>query len=90
MDNITKEVDKIFINVREILVKKNKNYGSASFDLGVKGNVVHLWDKVSRYKSMCFDGNNNDFESVEDTLKDIIGYAVIGLIILGDEHKKKV
>ena len=51
--------------------------------------MVHLWDKVSRFKSLISKGSHNpNFESLEDTLKDIIGYAVIGLHILDDETIK--
>ncbi len=72
-----------------ILLKKNQDYGGASFDLGLNGNMVHLWDKVNRLKSLI--GRNKkepNFESVEDTLNDIIGYAIIGLHILKDENIK--
>jgi hypothetical protein len=75
-----------------ILLKKNADYGGASFDLGLIGNMVHLWDKVSRYRSLVekkyqTEGPPN-FESIEDTLKDIMGYAAIGLIILNEENTK--
>ena len=51
--------------------------------------MVHLWDKVSRYRSLVEKGSTEpNFESVEDTLKDIIGYAIIGLHILEDETTK--
>ncbi len=80
--NITKEVT-------AILLKKNNDYGGASFDLGLNGNMVHLWDKVKRYRSLIgCDKKDPNFESLEDTLKDIIGYAIIGLHILKDETIK--
>ena len=79
-------------NISAILLRKNEDYGSASFDLGTTGNMVHLWDKVRRYRSLIEKmqvGNNKpNFESIEDTLKDIIGYAIIGLIILEDSQNK--
>jgi hypothetical protein len=72
-----------------ILLKKNADYGGASFDLGLTGNMVHLWDKVSRYRNLvekkCQAESPPNFESIEDTLKDIMGYAAIGLIILNEE-----
>ncbi|HVS90466.1 MAG TPA: nucleotide modification associated domain-containing protein [Mucilaginibacter sp.] len=75
------------------LLKKNEDYGGASFDLGLNGNMVHLWDKISRYRSLiekfiAGKGSPN-FESIEDTLQDIMGYAVIGLIILEDQKYNK-
>ena len=58
----------------------------ASFDLGLNGNMVHLWDKVVRYRNMVESEADPNFESIEDTLRDIIGYAVIGLHILKLEN----
>ena len=82
-------IKKITDEITEILVKKNQDYGGASFDLGLNGNMVHLWDKVKRYKSLIgSDGKEPNFESLEDTLKDIVGYAIIGLHILNDETIK--
>lgn len=82
-------IKQITDEITSILLKKNEDYGRASFDLGLNGNMVHLWDKVSRFKSLI--SNNKDepnFEGIEDTLKDIIGYAIIGLHILNDENIK--
>ena len=82
-------IKKITDEMIEILLKKNEDYGGASFDLGLNGNMVHLWDKVKRYKSLVNNASKDPhFESLEDTLKDIIGYAVIGLHILKDENIK--
>lgn len=81
-------INKVTAEVTEILLKKNADYGGASFDLGLNGNMVHLWDKVSRYRSLLRKDNNPNFESLEDTLRDIIGYAIIGLHILDDENIK--
>lgn len=84
-----KSIKKITDDVTAILLKKNQDYGGASFDLGLNGNMVHLWDKVSRFRSLLSkDSQNPNFESLEDTLKDIIGYAIIGLHILDDETIK--
>jgi len=78
-------IKKITDEVTEILLKKNQDYGGASFDLGLNGNMVHLWDKVSRYRSLIQSSQSNpNFESIDDTLRDIIGYAIIGLHIIED------
>ena len=85
-EKMTKEtIEEIIAAVTVILVKKNLDYGGASFDLGVNGNMVHIWDKARRYRSLVekqMRGIPANFESLEDTLKDIMGYAVIGLHIL--------
>ena len=77
-------------NIIELLLKKNEDYGGASFDLGLTGNMVHLWDKTSRYRSLVekkiASGGKPNFESIKDTLLDIAGYAFIGLTILEREN----
>jgi len=82
-------IKQITDEITAILLKKNADYGGASFDLGLNGNMVHLWDKVSRFRSLIgCEKKEPNFESVEDTLKDIIGYAIIGLHILDDDNIK--
>lgn len=89
---LTKEKAKAITDeIIEVLLQKNQDYGGASFDLGTNGNMVHLWDKVSRYRTLVenqlCEKRSPNFESMEDTLRDIIGYAIIGLIILEQETK---
>ena len=82
-------IRKITDEITQILLRKNQDYGGASFDLGLNGNMVHLWDKVKRYRNLVENVNDNpNYESVDDTLKDIIGYAIIGLHILNNENIK--
>ncbi|MDR0509864.1 MAG: DUF1599 domain-containing protein [Rikenellaceae bacterium] len=85
-------IDQITKEVTDILLRKNQDYGGASFDLGLNGNMVHLWDKIKRYRNIIENGGENiNFEGLTDTLKDIIGYAVIGLHILNNpEIKDKI
>jgi hypothetical protein len=92
-EEMTREsINGIFDGMTEILLKKNKDYKGASFDLGMNGNMVHIWDKTSRLRNMVenrLKGEEPNFESIQDTLKDIIGYAVIGLHILEEEEKEE-
>ena len=82
------QIKRITDEVTAILIKKNADYGSASFDLGLNGNMVHLWDKIKRYRNLI-ENKVPNFESVDDTLKDIIGYAIIGLLIIEIEKNEK-
>jgi len=69
------QVREVTENVIQTLLKKNADYGGASFDLGLNGNMVHLWDKIKRYRTMVENKNKGlepNFESIEDTLKDIL------------------
>ena len=45
------QIRSITEDIIQILLKKNADYGGASFDLGLNGNMVHLWDKVRRYRT---------------------------------------
>lgn len=84
-----KSIKNITDDITAILLKKNADYGGASFDLGLNGNMVHLWDKIKRYRNLIENNYSQpNFENLSDTLKDIIGYAVIGIHILNDETIK--
>lgn len=94
VEKMTKEsIEQKLNEVSEILIKKNKDYGQASFDLGVNGNMVHIWDKSRRYRTLVENVVKNpesvpNFEGLEDTLRDLIGYCVIGLHIIEDSNGK--
>lgn len=82
-------IKKITDEITETLLKKNQDYGGASFDLGLNGNMVHLWDKIKRYKHIVENkGQEPNYEKLRDTLLDIIGYAIIGIQILDDDNIK--
>ena len=83
-------IEKIFAPMVDLLVKKNHDYKGASFDLGLDGNFVHIWDKVSRMRRLIDlrkKGENQNFEGLVDTYHDLIGYCVIGLHILQAEEQ---
>ena len=80
-----KQIVKVMQEITSLLILKNRDYGDASFNQGIIGNVIHLDDKISRYKNLVYgslNGKKPSFESIDDTLRDIIGYSVLGLIIL--------
>lgn len=70
----------IALEVAELVEKKNRDYGN-SFDktvneYGDTAYFLRVEDKISRLKSLA----NRDAEveeSIEDTLKDIIGYTLL-------------
>lgn len=75
-------IDKILDDIKELLNKKNQDYGNSFHDsyveFGIIASVVRLSDKFNRLKSLT-KGNHPHFESIEDTLKDIIGYCTLTL-----------
>lgn len=82
------EFRKIVNEMADLYAAKNKNYGN-SFgklyeDLGPISGLVPLHNKLDRLTNLITGGVNN-FESIEDTLKDLACYAVMNLI----EYKAK-
>lgn len=83
--------------VSRLLAAKQHDYGHKNIDkFGLKGIVVRLNDKYERLTNLEF--TNRFFgdggvivprvrESLVDTLTDIVGYCVIGLMVLDDTFK---
>ena len=70
-------------DMADLYEKKNSNYGD-SFgqlfeELGPTAGLVPLWNKLHRATSLI-KGNKNNFESLEDTFKDLACYAIMNLI----------
>ena len=75
-----------------LYAKKNSNYGD-SFgklysDLGPVAGLVPLHNKLDRLTNLI-KGNHNDFESVEDTIRDLACYSVMFLIELENSSNDK-
>ena len=78
------DILKIAKEIAELVEKKDKDYNSAfSKTLKEYGNVAYflrLDDKLNRLKNLMLNENSAEVnESVEDTLKDIIGYTLLML-----------
>lgn len=62
----------------ELLASKQHDYGHGNITkFGHLGVRVRLWDKIARYENLMLRHGTAMNESVQDTLKDIIGYATI-------------
>ena len=93
--NIKEKSDKFRTIVNEmadLYEKKNSNYGD-SFgqlfeELGPTAGLVPLWNKLHRATSLV-KGNKNNFESLEDTFKDLACYAIMNLIEMEAQNDKK-
>ena len=85
------KIKEIAVEVAELVEKKNKDYGD-SFDktlaeYGDTAYFLRIEDKLSRLKSLSKKEALVADESVEDTLKDIIGYTL--LMINNKRNKEK-
>ena len=70
--------------IAELLEKKQADYGNNNIiKFGTKGVLVRVSDKVERLINLTWNNDKEPkFESVEDTWKDIAGYAILALIEL--------
>ena len=78
------DIVNIALEIAELVEKKDKDYNRA-FSKTIKeyGNVAYFLridDKLNRLKNLLLNNNNAEInESVEDTLKDIVGYTLLML-----------
>ena len=73
---------KIAGDIAELLISKQKDYGKNNIlDFGEFGILVRVNDKISRLKNLSKSGSEPKNESIDDTWKEVAGYAIIALII---------
>ena len=79
-------------DMADLYEKKNKNYGNSFGELfeklGPISGLVPLHNKLDRATNLVNGGVNN-FESLEDTFKDLACYAVMNLIEMEATAKKE-
>lgn len=89
---IMNEIAAILDDIQSILEKKNQDYGDSFHDtfveFGITASVIRLNDKTKRLKTLIKNSSKPNYESIEDTLKDIIGYAVLTLKELNFQNSK--
>lgn|SRR3990167_1012041 len=68
--------------LRETLLSKQKDYGHGNIlTFGEQGVLVRASDKMERLKNLHKPGMTPRNESIDDTWKDLAGYAVIALML---------
>lgn len=87
--SLSDNVNDLFTEIKDIIVAKNENYGD-SFSkqyqkYGMISVEMRLNDKFMRLEQLVAGEKDKVGESIEDTLKDIIGYATLALIELEGE-----
>lgn len=75
--NTDEKIRQIGNEIIEMLIKKNHDYGDNNLiRRGMLGIIVRLEDKLSRLDNLTKTKTTKVDESIEDTLKDIAGYAI--------------
>ena len=97
---IAEEYKKIMMEQYVLFCKKHRNYGPSNITVGtnleteadIKLSLTGLWfklnDKVQRLKNLVVAGEPDTVgEPIEDTLKDLSVYGVIGQIVQQGKFK---
>jgi len=72
-------------SVLPLLRKKMEDYGYDNIDrFGLDGILVRLHDKIARLENLYGKGETGKNESLTDTHIDIIGYCIIGCMVVRD------
>lgn len=92
MNEFETKITNITTDLADTLIAKNHDYGNAFHD-SVKefGNVVmaiRIGDKYKRLKTLL-DSDAQVDESIEDTLRDLAGYAILSLIEMNETNINK-
>ena len=82
-----KDLDEILTELKIIMVRKNQDYGPYNIAHApgspMNGLLVRMHDKMERLQNLAYrrSGDTPNYESIEDTLKDLANYAIIGLMV---------
>ncbi len=86
------EVAKTFQELVDLLISKHKDYGPKNIadapGGAINGLLVRMHDKMARLKNLHYNNKSANYESIEDTYKDLANYAVIALMVLRDKWDK--
>ena len=82
-----KNVEDTFNELQELLIKKNLDYGTKNISESPGGPInglrVRMHDKLARINNLVDKQvSNPQYESLEDSFKDMANYAIIGLLVL--------
>lgn len=89
--NANKEFEEILhaivSDIEQLLIKKNKDYGAKNLlTFGNLGILIRLSDKLERLKNHVLNNSELNNESLDDTLKDIAGYAIMWLVLSKENY----
>ena len=79
-------LDEIITELKITMVQKHQDYGPYNIAHApggpMNGLLVRMHDKMERLQNLFYKRNNTpNYESIEDTLKDLANYAIIGLMV---------
>lgn len=86
------EVRIVFDELMSLLLKKHKDYGPKNIadapGGAVNGLRVRMHDKIARINNLIDNGKTPEYESLEDSFKDLANYSIIALLVLRGKWDK--
>lgn len=74
-------LDQVFAEQRALMIKKQMAYGPRNIgEFGEWGVLVRASDKLERLKHLMKEDRDPEWETVEDTWRDLLNYAAIALM----------
>jgi len=87
------EVKIVYDELMSLLLKKHKDYGPKNISDSPGGPLnglrVRIHDKLARINNLTDSNQTPQYESLEDSFKDMANYAIIGLLVLRGKWGKK-
>lgn len=82
----------IYDELMSVLLKKHRDYGPRNIadapGGALNGLRVRIHDKVARINNLIDNNRKPQYESLEDSFKDLANYAIIALLVLRDKWDK--
>ena len=82
----------IYDELMSVLLAKHRDYGPRNIADAPGGPLyglrVRIHDKVARINNLVDNNSKPQYESLEDSFKDLANYAIIALLVLRDKWDK--
>jgi hypothetical protein len=82
----------IYDELMSVLLAKHRDYGPRNIadapGGALNGLRVRIHDKVARINNLIDNSRKPQYESLEDSFKDLANYAIIALLVLRDKWDK--
>lgn len=82
----------VYDELMSVLIKKHKDYGPKNIadapGGALNGIRVRIHDKTARINNLLDFQRKAEYESLEDSFKDLANYAIIALLVLRDKWDK--
>lgn len=86
-------VNDTFEELKELLIKKHMDYGPKNISDSPGGPLnglrVRMHDKLARINNLVDKGSEPEYESLEDSFKDMANYSIIAMLVLRDKWDKE-